>query len=258
MVTTRGFPGSAGSTRSTDHPPTHPAAPCQFDPRCAQSRDRDRRERDQKERRGRHRVRCRSLTIAAARGPTGAQHRHAVLGASAAALGAGRPPAPDRARRQEQDRGRDRPRNSAERQGHEGLEILGGPVSWSKAGTLHVPVRALRRWRRRFRADRVRCRSQDSDRFLERGVGVSQTEVGVEVRFHDLRHTCVTRMVKGGVPLSVVGSILGWSPADDRADGEEVRAHRACGDAGRGTSSRQSFAASSEAAAGSATPPSPG
>ena len=35
----------------------------------------------------------------------------------------------------------------------------------------------------------------------------------VSVRFHDLRHTCVTRMLEAGVPLSVVASVMGWSSA---------------------------------------------
>jgi integrase len=38
-------------------------------------------------------------------------------------------------------------------------------------------------------------------------------KTSIVIRFHDLRHTCVTRMLEGAVPLSVVASILGWSPA---------------------------------------------
>jgi integrase len=33
----------------------------------------------------------------------------------------------------------------------------------------------------------------------------------VRCRLHDLRHTACTRMLEAGIPLTVVGSILGWS-----------------------------------------------
>ena len=33
----------------------------------------------------------------------------------------------------------------------------------------------------------------------------------VQCRLHDLRHTACTRMLEAGIPLTVVGSILGWS-----------------------------------------------
>jgi integrase len=32
-------------------------------------------------------------------------------------------------------------------------------------------------------------------------------------RFHDLRHTACTRMLESGTPLSVVATIMGWSPS---------------------------------------------
>ena len=35
----------------------------------------------------------------------------------------------------------------------------------------------------------------------------------VQCRFHDLRHTCITRLLERGVPLAVVASLMGWSPA---------------------------------------------
>ena len=35
----------------------------------------------------------------------------------------------------------------------------------------------------------------------------------IQARFHDIRHTACTRMLEGGVPLSVVATIPGWSPA---------------------------------------------
>jgi integrase len=35
----------------------------------------------------------------------------------------------------------------------------------------------------------------------------------VACRLHDLRHTCISRLLERGVPLSVVASLMGWSPA---------------------------------------------
>ena len=36
---------------------------------------------------------------------------------------------------------------------------------------------------------------------------------GVPCRFHDLRHTVVTRLLEAGQPFAVVADIMGWSPA---------------------------------------------
>jgi ribosomal protein S27AE len=33
------------------------------------------------------------------------------------------------------------------------------------------------------------------------------------VRFHDLRHTAVSRMIAAGVPLPLIGRIVGWAPS---------------------------------------------
>ncbi len=41
----------------------------------------------------------------------------------------------------------------------------------------------------------------------------ARTTAGVTCRMHDLRHTCITRLLERGVPLSVVASLMGWSPA---------------------------------------------
>jgi integrase len=36
---------------------------------------------------------------------------------------------------------------------------------------------------------------------------------GVKYRFHDLRHTAVSRMLNAGVPIAKVAKIVGWSAA---------------------------------------------
>ena len=41
----------------------------------------------------------------------------------------------------------------------------------------------------------------------------ARKRAGVSYRFHDLRHTACTRMLESGTPLSVVATIMGWSPS---------------------------------------------
>ena len=35
----------------------------------------------------------------------------------------------------------------------------------------------------------------------------------INCRFHDLRHTAVTRLLEAGIPYPVVASMMGWSAA---------------------------------------------
>jgi integrase len=41
----------------------------------------------------------------------------------------------------------------------------------------------------------------------------AKRRAGVQVRWHDLRHTCCTRLLETGASLPIVGQILGWSPS---------------------------------------------
>ncbi len=41
----------------------------------------------------------------------------------------------------------------------------------------------------------------------------AKARAGVTCRFHDLRHTAVSRMLDAGVPIAKVAKIVGWSPA---------------------------------------------
>lgn len=41
----------------------------------------------------------------------------------------------------------------------------------------------------------------------------AKRDAKIECRFHDLRHTAISRMIDAGVPLPKVAKIIGWAPA---------------------------------------------
>jgi integrase len=41
----------------------------------------------------------------------------------------------------------------------------------------------------------------------------AKKRAGISCRFHDLRHTACTRRLESGTPLSVVATVMGWSPS---------------------------------------------
>ena len=45
------------------------------------------------------------------------------------------------------------------------------------------------------------------------GKAESQKAEALKCRFHDLRHTAVTRLLEAGIPYPVVASMMGWSAA---------------------------------------------
>jgi integrase len=57
----------------------------------------------------------------------------------------------------------------------------------------HDPTKPMNSWRVAWKACLKRC--------------------GIDMRFHDLRHTAVSRMLRAGIPLTTVASIVGWSPS---------------------------------------------
>jgi integrase len=46
-----------------------------------------------------------------------------------------------------------------------------------------------------------------------KGNGAEGESNPLQCRFHDLRHTAVTRLLEAGIPYPVVASIMGWSAA---------------------------------------------
>ena len=51
----------------------------------------------------------------------------------------------------------------------------------------------------------------------KRSWSTARRRAKVSCRFHDLRHSCVTSLLEGGAPFSVVAALMGWSASTTAA-----------------------------------------
>jgi integrase len=65
----------------------------------------------------------------------------------------------------------------------------------------------------RVRAARIMKGLDEKDEAEQKGTPSNAAVKPLCCRFHDLRHTAVSRMLNAGVPIAKVAKIVGWSPA---------------------------------------------
>jgi len=69
------------------------------------------------------------------------------------------------------------------------------------------PTKPVGNWKEAWEKARIRA-----GRILK-GEGEEELPSPLKCRFHDLRHTAVTRLLEGGIPYPVVANMMGWSAA---------------------------------------------
>jgi integrase len=80
-----------------------------------------------------------------------------------------------------------------------------------------VPSKPIGRIKEAWEAAKLRAArilmGIDEEEIKEEATLPAETVKPLHCRFHDLRHTAVSRMLNAGVPIAKVAKIVGWSPA---------------------------------------------
>ena len=76
--------------------------------------------------------------------------------------------------------------------------------AWEKAKQRAAPI---------LRGEDEKPKRQKNAEGTRNGKDESQKPESLKCRFHDLRHTAVTRLLEAGIPYPVVAAIMGWSAA---------------------------------------------